>query len=182
MRRKLIIEKQSTTKNDTTTTYSDDDSYDEDTDFTRTEVTGEGEGFISIVNSDYRRPRNGTVQDNLTTDQIKAKLKGFIPLKTMEEKRVLERMPLFKTWIRYINKDTRQFRTGGLLMKVAYPDYVMLVNTKMNITWSVQLNENIIFIRDPKLVVDKQKEKQKENHIKNTLFDMYRKGELRPNK
>ena len=93
----------------------------------------------------------------------------------MQEKRVLETLPVFKTWIRYINRDTKQFRTGGLLMKVSYPDYIMLVNPSKNLTWSVQLKDNILFYREPEVV---DEETIREQAIKDKLYEMYKRGEL----
>ena len=139
--------------------------------------------YKSIVNSSYRKPRYGSVQDNLTRDEIVKRLDNYIPLQTMSEKKILTRLPYFKTWIKYYNTTTKQFRVGGLLMKVDYPDYIMLVNTAKNLSWSVQLKDNIIYIpedvelKDTNKNVNQQpkrnenqkendKEKQKENEIK----------------
>jgi hypothetical protein len=84
-------------------------------------------------------------------EEILKQLKGYIPLTTLEEKKILKELPIFKTWIKYINLNNKQFRSGGFLMKVQYPDYITLVNTKYNIMWSVQLNNAIIYIRDPRI-------------------------------
>lgn len=197
--KKIVIEKKGTTS---TTNYSDDmrdttsdnysdnysDSYEKDTDFTNSESryarrSGSKEVlFQSIVDADYKKPKNGTKQDNMSTDEIRQRLKGFIPLKTMAEKKLLTALPLFKTWVRYINKDTKQFRVGGLLMKVEYPNYIMLINTNKNLTWSVQLDDNVIFVRHPKQVEEMVEKKEKDNMIKEKLFTMYKKGELQTNK
>ena len=96
----------------------------------------------------------------------------------MKEKQLLTQLPNFKTWIRYYNTDTKQFRTGGLLMKVSFPDYIMLVNTAKNITWSVQLKNNIIYVPDPKIATQKEKENDKETAIKEKLFNLYKSGKL----
>jgi hypothetical protein len=67
-------------------------------------------------------------------------------------------------------------------MKVSYPDYIMLVNTAQNITWSVQLKDNIIYIPDQTIVKQTQKQKQeedrKERMIKEKLYEMYKRGKL----
>jgi hypothetical protein len=182
MRRKLIVEKKGTT---TTTAYSESDSesdsYLVDTDFTETE---EGRQlFQSIVNSDYVKPQNGSIQDNMTIDDIKDKLKGFIPLKSMDQKKVLKKMPIFRTYVRYINSKTKQFRTGGMLTKVEYPDYIVLANTSMKLSWSVQLKDNIIFIRDPRIEKEERPKpktaKEEEKIIKEKLFSMYKNGDLK---
>lgn len=174
--KQIIITKKGTSSNYTTSDYFDSDTITETTDPTETEITEttettgpnvkilkkskskpkskskEDKRFSSIVDTSisYRRPKKGTKQDNYTEDDIIKQLKGFIPLRTMEEKKILTQLPTFKTWIKYINVDSKQFRIGGFLMKVQYPDYITLVNTRTNISWSVQLNNNIIFIRDPR--------------------------------
>ena len=176
--KKYVIEKEETSasKYDTSDIT---DSYIQDTDTEDTSLQGGSNQYKSIVNVEYKKPRSGSRQDNMGTDEIKKKLEGFIPLRNMQEKRILTSLPLFKTWVRYINKETRQFRTGGLLMKVEYPNYVMLVNTNKNLSWSVQLDENILFIRDPKLERQKMAEKEREKGIKDKLYDMYVNGELK---
>lgn len=188
--KKLVIEKKDSSTSSKNESYSDDysddysDSYDKDTDFTKTDTyyqrrSGNKEiAFQSIVDAEYKKPKSGSKQDNMTTDEIKQKLNGFIPLKTLAEKKLLTALPLFKTWVRYINKDTRQFRTGGLLMKVEYPDYIMLINTNKNLTWSVQLKDNVIFVRNPRHVQELVEKKEKDNAIKEKLYSMYKKGEL----
>lgn len=174
-KRKFVVNKMPSTATDTVTELTDTLTgvYDEET--TQTDAERQ---FNSIVNTSYRKPSSGSKQDNMTTDEIKEKLKGFIALKTMNDKKILTTLPLFKTWVRYINNETRQFRAGGLLMKVVYPDYIMLVNTRKNLTWSVQLKDNIIFIRDPKEENERIEHKQKEQIIKEKLYGMYLNGQL----
>jgi hypothetical protein len=181
-RNKLMINKQDTssTNNLTTDLTEDLDSYQEDTESEYTIQDGGGAkaAFVSMTNSKYRKPASGSRQDNMTKDDITKKLEGYIPLKTMQEKNLLTQLPLFKTWVRYINKETRQFRAGGLLMKVVYPDYITLVNTAKSLTWSVQLKDNIIFVRDPKDNLKRNEEKDKEQAIKDKLYQWYQNGEL----
>jgi hypothetical protein len=191
MKKRLVIEKRGTSS----TTYSDSESQSEsylvDTDFTETE---EGKKlFQSLTQSDYKKPREGSAQDNMTIEEIKEKLKGYIPLRTMDEKKLLKRMPIFKTFVRYINNKTRQFRLGGVLLKVEHPDFIVLGNLQMQMSWSVQLKDNIIFIRDPRLkrLDDEEKYqkrqeqreqnkaiKDKEKLIKDKLYTMYKNGDL----
>lgn len=184
--KKLIIKKEDTiTTNILSDTDTDTGSYIKDTEYTGAESDVEDteytddtcvkKPFITLVESDYITPVNGTLQDNLTSEEILNKLQEYIPLKTMEEKKVLKTMKPFKTWIKYINIKTGKFRNGGLLMKVAYPDYIMLVNLVSKITWSVQLKDNIIFVKHPKIA---EREKQI-NEIKNELYELYIQGELK---
>lgn len=169
--------------NSTTEDVSDiTESYVQDTE-SYVENTEEQEGgaarFQSITRTDYRKPVRGSRQDNFTKDDVKKKLIGYIPLRTMKEKKVLEELPLFKTWVRYINNETKQFRTGGLLMKVEYPNYIMLVNTQKNLSWSVQLDKNILFIRDPSDADRYRQEKDNVQSTKDKLYEMYKRGELK---
>jgi hypothetical protein len=172
---KFIIKKQNTT--DAGSSYTEDtgSSYVGDT----VSQTENDYPFLSIVDSNYKKPITGTRQENYTRDDILKQLQNYIPLKTIQDKKILEGLPIFKTWIRYYNTTSKLFRTGGLLMKVVYPDYIMLVNTSRNITWSVQLKDNIIYIPNNAIVKQKEKEdKNKETLIKNKLYEMYKNGKL----
>lgn len=179
--KRFIIQKQDSTKStedvsDITDSYvQDTESYVEDTE----DQEGGAARFNSITRSEYKKSARGSRQDNFTKEEIKKKLVGYIPLRTMKEKKVLEEMIPFKTWVRYINNETKQFRTGGLLMKVEYPKYIMLVNTQKNLSWSVQLEDNIIFIRDPANEENYRKEKENVQAMKDKLYEMYKKGELK---
>lgn len=134
--------------------------------------------YSNLNSTGYKKPKGGSRQDNFNRDEILQRLENYIPLKTMKEKQLLTQLPNFKTWIRYYNTETKQFRTGGLLMKVSFPDYIMLVNTAKNITWSVQLKNNIIYVPDPKIAKQKEKENDKETAIKEKLFNLYKSGKL----
>lgn len=168
-----IIKKQEYTSD--TSETSDTDSYTENYYTETTQQDGGTKKYISIVDSGYKKPKGGTLQDNLTKEDVKQKLIGYKSLKTMQQKKYLQTLAPFKTWIRYYNPTTKQFRTGGLLMKVD-PEmrFIMLVNTSKNLTWSVQLKDNIIFVPDPKI----QEEKEKEQNLKEKLLDLYKKGKL----
>lgn len=179
--KRLIVQKRGTDDtSEITESYVQEteytESYDRDNDETQ---EGGGVKYQSITRSEYQKPARGSRQDNFTKEDIKEKLVGFIPLRTMSEKKALNQMPLFKTWVRYINNETKQFRTGGLLMKVEYPKYIMLVNTAKNLTWSVQLEDNIIFVRDPRESDAQNQEKENVKAMKDKLYEMYKRGELR---
>jgi hypothetical protein len=143
--------------------------------------------YTSIIESNYKKPKYGSKQDNFTKEQIKQKLKGYKALRTDKEKQILLTLKPFKVWIRYFNTITKEFRVGGLL-KTIDPElrYIMLVNTSNNLTWSVQLKDCIIFI--PKLTQDperKQREEQeqkeqkdKETKTKEKLYKLYKEGKL----
>jgi hypothetical protein len=149
--------------------YSDSDGY-----------SSEGGGkyrFTSIVESGYKKPKDGSKQDNMTKEQIREKLQGYRALKTIQEKRYLLNLKPFKVWIRYFNTQTKEFRVGGLL-KLVDPEmrYIMLVNTNKNLTWSVQLKDNIIFV--PKNIEEKEQEREKEKLTKEKLYKLYKEGKL----
>ena len=90
--KKFIVHKQATSssKYDETDATSDLDdysySYDEDTNFTQ---DGGGQGYVSIVNSNFQKPRGGSRQDKMGTEEVKKRLQGFMPLKTIQEQRLL---------------------------------------------------------------------------------------------
>jgi hypothetical protein len=188
MRKKFIIEKQDTITTGTETETDSDEYFSDTQDVTQDSSNynkGVKSGFKSITNVNYKKPASGSRQDNFSREDILGKIENCIPLKTMKEKEILTRLPLFKTWIKYYNTEKKQFRTGGLLMKVEYPKYIMLVNTINNITWSVQLNATIIYIPHPKSIREKEEQrteqrenKEKENLIKTKLYDMYKQGRL----
>lgn len=133
--------------------------------------------YNSLVNSDYKKSRTGSIQDNLTKDQIREKLQGYKALKSTHDKKQLLQLKPFKIWIRYFNTVTKEFRVGGLL-KIVDPElrYIMLVNTIQKLTWSVQLKDCIIFI--PKDIQEKEQEKQKEQTTKEKLYRLYNQGKL----
>jgi hypothetical protein len=130
----------------TTTQFTYDDF------FTNTDdLAQQAGGFKSVSRSTFKKPVGGTYQDNITREEILEKLEGYIPLRTIQEKRVLTKLPTYKTMVRYINEKTKKFRNGGLLSKVVYPEYIMLANPALNLVWSVQLKDSIIFIKDPRV-------------------------------
>jgi hypothetical protein len=146
---RIIIEKKGT---DSSSEYdkesdSSSDSSNYSSNYT-TNKSSDKNGFVSIVDSGYKKSKYGSKQDNMIADDIVAQLDNYVALKTIKEKKILKRIRPFKTWIRYLNLKNKKFRVGGLLMKVVYPDYIMLVNPKLNLTWSVQLQDNIIYIPD----------------------------------
>lgn len=165
-----IVKKESSDESSSTRDdYSDSEGY-----------SSEGGGkyrFTSIVESGYKKPREGSKQDNMTKEQIREKLQGYRALKTMQEKQYLLNLKPFKVWIRYFNTQTKEFRVGGLL-KLVDPEmrYIMLVNTNKNLTWSVQLKDNIIFV--PKNIEEKEQEKEKEKLTKEKLYKLYKEGKL----
>jgi len=196
MKKRFIIEKESTTN---TSSYDDtSSSFQTDTisDEYYTEIDNNGYPFLNIAKTKYRKPTNGSKQDLFTKDEIIKRLENTIPLKSMEEKKILTKLPYYKTWVRYYNTKTKKFRIGGHLMKVVYPDYVVLVNLNNKISWTVQLKDCIFYITDPRLKQDEtnsiintnkklnnyniknDKKDNMEDKIKDKLYSLYKQGKL----
>jgi len=203
MKKRFIIEKESTTNtssyDDTTNTSSFQTDTISDEYYTENEGSFNGYPFLNIAKTKYRKPSNGTKQDLFTKDEIIKRLENTIPLKSMEEKKILTKLPYYKTWVRYYNTKTKKFRIGGHLMKVVYPDYVVLVNLNNKISWTVQLKDCIFYITDPRLKQDEtnntnniintnkklnnyniknDKKDNMEDKIKDKLYSLYKQGKL----
>ena len=71
-------------------------------------------------------------------------------------------------WIRYIS-DEGKYRSGGILVHNKAPDYFVLKNPNNEITWSVNLTKNIIFMKD----IGAKREEMIE---KNNLYRLYLEG------
>jgi hypothetical protein len=189
--KRLIIKKQDTettyreTESETSeseTEQTDDLSYNIDTNTNDVQAGGDFKpSYTRFVNNKYKIPKTGSIQDNLTREEILDKLDGYVPLRTLKQMEVLTTVPRFKTWVKYMNKETGKFRMGGLLMKTVYPKYIVLANSTNKLVWSVQLKDNIIFIRNPDELQKEKIENDKIEQIKDKLYDMYINGELKRN-
>ncbi len=162
MNKKFIVEKQDTA---TTTEYYDDTDTAVDELFSTTASHEDSERYVV------------TRKKQLSIEEIKSRLQGFVLLQG-DELKVLERLPIFKTWVRYITKETMQYHHGALLMKVEYPTYIVLSLPEKKFNWSVQLKDNYIFVRDPKITLAREEQRKKEIAIKEKLYELYTKGEL----
>ena len=190
-RRRVYVEKKES-ESDSDTDVSD--SYKSSSNSSDSDDKDKKKPFISIVDSGYKKSKYGSKQDHYKSEDIIAHLDNYVALKTQKQEKILKMLPPFKTWIRYMNLKTKKLRVGGLLMKVEYPDYIMLVNPKLNLTWSVQLSENVIYIPDKeypmnekeklemkkrKLLEKKMQEKKEiETDLKDQLYTLYQKGQL----
>lgn len=119
------------------------------------------DGFKILDDNDIK-----STQKNMTKQEIRDDLKGFKSLKSHE---YLLKLPLYKTPIKYFNQTKKAYRTGGQLMKVD-PElrFIMLVNFKLQKSWSVQLNDNIIFIPEDSILSNDDV-----NNLKDKLYEMY---------
>lgn len=174
-----IIKQESSEPTNYTDNSSDDSSDNSDSD-SADGYSSEGGGkykYTSLADTNYKKPRDGSKQDNLTKTQIREKLQGYRALKSSKDKEYLLTLKPFKVWVRYFNTVTKEFRVGGLLKLVDKQlRYIMLVNTSKNLTWSVQLKDCIIFI--PKDIEEKEQAKQKEQLAKEKLYKLYQQGKL----
>jgi hypothetical protein len=79
-----------------------------------------------------------SIQQSLSPDEIKEKLKEYTPLEIIDEAPI-------NSHIRYFTVDSKgkkQFRLGGFLTKID-TDYVVLSNGKLS--WSVQKKNSLFF-------------------------------------
>lgn len=107
-----------------------------------------------------------SVQKSFTQKKIEQKLEGYKRLKSSQ----------FKTLqpgdnIRYtINSE---FRGGGKVKLVKFPDYLICMNVIKNVSWSVQL-------KDPTIMIwVKTKESQGEENVEmKNIYKLYQEGKL----
>ena len=157
---KYIVELQSTT--DTAATTHEAGTVTDTTNLTdpvgdgeyytpRRQVGGRVKRFTSITDAVYRKPVGGSAQDHYTVNDVRKQLRDHVALKNDEDKQLLKEFPPFRVWVRYYNNVTKQFRTGGLLTKVVYPDYIILANVRKNVTWSVQIRDCTFYVHNSAL-------------------------------
>ena len=198
MPKKLKIIKEDTELTQTQT----DEYYDTDTS-TESDTESETESESETTKKKKSPPRfeslsklkkkynKKSIQDQLTKDEIKEKIAGTKRLDSSRSKRYLLTLPLFKVWIKYYNMKIKKFRVGGLLIKVD-PElrFITLLNPSNKITWSVQVEDCIFFIPDPKISLEKErierelkekeeKELQEHEELKNKLYKLYIKRKLK---
>ena len=134
---------------------------------------------MTKLDANFKKPIEGSIQDNMTTTEMINSVKGYRKLSSIEDKIILKTLPLFKTRVKYYDTDKKLFRSGGVLTKVEYPTYIMLMNIVTKVGWSVQLNKNIIFIPEDSIEnSSKGMDKKKEEMTKDKLYKLYQKGEI----
>ena len=94
---------------------------------------------------------------------IKEQLKGYISV----DPKYFECVPV-GTRVRYIT-DKGKFRFGGKLIKNGSPKFFVLKNAYKNVTWSVNLEKNYIYIFNEKESIDEKIEKD-------NLYKLYKAG------
>jgi len=124
--------------------YSDNDTYTS----TENNTSDSEETEILIKDTEFFVKTKKGIQDTMRSRDVKKEIEDCYVMKTMNEKRILKKLKLYKNWIKYINTETFKFRFGGLLYKVNYPDYIMLMNPTNRQIWMVKLDKNILFIKN----------------------------------
>ena len=123
-------------------------------------------GIQRISDDDYIK-KNITIQDNINEDKdtIINSLEGYIqiPYKFCDKL-------ILGSKIKYITEEGL-FRTGGTLIKIGFPNYIVLLNRNKKITWSVNLKTNNIFMEDVREMEKIKKEKE-------NLYKLYKAGML----
>ena len=119
---------------------------------------------IGDENNKYERGEV-TNQDLISEDvnEIKVRLQGFVQIHEDNYKDID-----IGIWVRYIS-DEGKYRTGGILVHNKAPEYFVLKNPNNEITWSVNLKKNIIFMKDIGAKRDQMIEK-------NNLYRLYLEG------
>ena len=119
---------------------------------------------LSDKSNTYKRPKI-TKQDIISnnTNLFKEKLQHFIQIHPENYEDINNGI-----WIRYISNEGK-YRSGGQLIINKAPNFFILKNPFNNITWSVNLNNNIIFIKNMGIQQDKIIEK-------NNLYKLYEAG------
>lgn len=127
--------------------YSDNETY-TSTENNTSDTSNSEETEILIKDTEFFVKTKKGIQDTMRSRDVKKEIEDCYVMKTMNEKRILKKLKLYKNWIKYINTETFKFRFGGLLYKVNYPDYIMLMNPTNRQIWMVKLDKNILFIKN----------------------------------
>ena len=114
--------------------------------------------------SDYVRPKE-TIQDKISKnpEELNKKMEGYIQIYPENYKDIE-----CGVWVKYITED-KKYRSGGILKMNRAPDYFVLKNSFNNISWTVNLDKNIIFIKGTSNKLEKMV-------IKNNLYKLYMAG------
>jgi hypothetical protein len=122
---------------------------------------------LQRISNDHYKKNEITIQDNINEDKdtIINSLEGYIQIPyNLCDKLILGAK------IKYITDDGL-FRFGGTLIKIGFPNYIVLLNNYKKITWSVNLKTNNIFMEDIKEIEKIKQEKE-------NLYKLYKAGML----
>ena len=122
---------------------------------------------LTRIGDDNYQKKDFSLQDEINEDKDKiiSSLEGFlrIPYEYCENL-------VLGSKIKYIT-DEGLFRTGGILIKNGFPNYIVLLNSYKKLSWSVNLKTNNIFMEDIR-------EKEKIKKEKEDLYKLYKQGVL----
>lgn len=123
--------------------------------------------FRRIDQDSYQKETN-CIQDQINEDKDKviSALKDYVRIPHEYCQHLV-----LGSKIKYIS-DEGLFRTGGILIKNGFPNYIVLLNGYKKVTWSVNLRKNNIFMEDLRV-------KQKIKKEKDNLYKLYQAGLLR---
>lgn len=102
-------------------------------------------GYIPL-NTVKKDPNKPTFQDQMTKRDIMSKLKDY---KRVAKNQICT-LPS-NTWLKYINKNTGKYRSGGFVKKTG-PDWVMLGNPNTGFSWSANFKDNIFYRKSPIII------------------------------
>tara|TARA_B110000285_G_C14889645_1_gene497903 strand:+ start:215 stop:631 length:417 start_codon:yes stop_codon:yes gene_type:complete len=114
--------------------------------------------------SDYVRPKE-TVQDKISNnpEELTKKMEGYIQIYPENYKDIE-----CGIWIKYLTEDNK-YRSGGILKINKAPEYFVIKNSFNNVSWTVSLEKNKIFIKGTSNKLEKMV-------IKNNLYKLYTAG------
>jgi hypothetical protein len=114
--------------------------------------------------SDYVRPKE-TIQDKISKnpEELNKKMEGYIQIYPENYKDIE-----CGIWVKYLTEDNK-YRSGGILKMNRAPDYFVLKNSFNNLSWTVNLEKNKIFIKGTSNKLEKMV-------IKNNLYKLYMAG------
>ena len=124
---------------------------------------------IGDSNNKYIKPTI-TPQDKINSniDEVKSRLTDSIQIHPDNYKDID-----IGIWIKYITSEGK-YRSGGILICNKAPEFFVLKNPKNEITWSVNLNNCTIFMKDIGAKRDEMIEK-------NNLYRLYQAGYIKIN-
>ena len=120
---------------------------------------------LKRIDEDGYVKKGETRQDQINEDKnlVIKDLQGYIKVDYEDcDERILG------SKIKYIT-NTGDYRIGGILTKIGFPNYIVLLSPYKKITWSVDLKKNTIFMED----IRKTK---KEKIEKDNLYKLYKAG------
>ena len=118
----------------------------------------------SYISGEYKRPEV-TIQDKISSDPelLQQKLKGFVQI-FPEHYKDIE----CGIWIKYLSSENK-YRSGGVLKVNKAPKYFILRSPYLKKSWSINLEDNTIFMKGSEAKLDRMVEK-------NNLFKLYEAG------